>query len=179
MGFGQSLLRARTGHAFEAPGLFGHPLAKAPDLGVRTKPFDGVPFAFQLFFGQDRVDLRMTRAADPDGLLNDVPVKIAFVFAIMMPCSRDEVVARERLKPSANGALSVHVAGCRLSRSSAEFLTSQGRTRKTSGATGATGATGTTGTTGGASALLFRGGFSGLHSHRIYGSDPIRVLAVS
>ena len=131
---------------------------------MRTKPFDGVPFAFQLFFCQDRVDLRMTRAADPDGLLNDVPVKIAFVFAIMMPCSRDEVVARERLKPSANGALSVHVAGCRLSRSSTGVLALQRRTRKTSG---------------GASALLFRGGFSGLHSHRVYGNDPIRVLAVN
>lgn len=134
---------------------------------MRTKPFDGVPFAFQLFFGQDRVDLRMTRAADPDGLLNDVPVKIAFVFAIMMPCSRDEVVARERLKPSANGALSVHVAGCRLSRSSTGVLALQRRTRKTSGANEA------------ARALLFRGGFSGLHSHRVYGNDPIRVLAVS
>jgi hypothetical protein len=91
----------------------------------------------------------------------------------MMPCSRDEVVARERLKPSANGALSLHLAGCRLSWSSAGFLTSQGRTRKTSGANG------TTGTNGGASALLFRGGFSGLHSHRVYGNDPIRVFAVS
>ena len=140
---------------------------------MRTKPFDGVPFAFQLFFGQDRVDLRMTRAADPDGLLNDVPVKIAFVFAIMMPCSRDEVVARERLKPSANGALSVHVAGCRLSRSSTGVLALQRRTRKTSGANG------TTGTNEAARALLFRGGFSGLHSHRVYGNDPIRVLAVS
>ena len=140
---------------------------------MRIKPFNGVPFAFQLFFGQDRVDLRMTRAADPDDLLNDVPVKIAFVFAIMMPCSRDEVVARERLKPSANGALSVHVAGCRLSRSSTGVLALQRRTRKTSGANG------TTGTNGGASALLFRGGFSGLNSHRVYGSDPIRVLAVS
>lgn len=78
---------------------------------MRTQPLNCVPFAFQLFFRQDRVYLRMTRAADPDGLLNDVPVKIAFVFAIMMPCSRDEVVARERLKPSANRALPVHVLG--------------------------------------------------------------------
>lgn len=168
--FWQPLLRTCAGHAFEAAGLFGHPLAKAQDLGMRTQPLNCVPFAFQLFFRQDSMYLRMTRAADPDGLLNDVPVKIAFVFAIMMPCSRDEVVARECLKPSANGTLSVHVAVCRLSRSNAGLLTSQGRIRKTSGANG---------TTGGASALLFRSGFSGLHSHGVYGSDPIGVFAVS
>lgn len=109
--FWQSLLRTCAGHAFEAAGLFGHPLAEAQNLGMSTQPLNCVPFAFQLFFRQDSVDLRMTRAADPDGLLNDVPVKLAFVFAIMMPCPRDEVVARERLKPSANGALSVHVLG--------------------------------------------------------------------
>ncbi len=50
----------------------------------------------------------MAGAADADSLMDNVPVKIAFVFAVVMPCSGNEVVPRECLEPSADWALAVH-----------------------------------------------------------------------
>jgi hypothetical protein len=54
----------------------------------------------------------MAGAANPEGLLDCVPGKVAFVFAIVMPGAGDEVVARERLEPPANGTLTVHDPDC-------------------------------------------------------------------
>jgi hypothetical protein len=81
-----------------------NPAGKFRDLGMSPQLLDGVESPFQLFLGQDFVDLGMAGSANSDNLPHRHAIEIAFVSLVMMPCARNQVVARERLFAFANRA---------------------------------------------------------------------------
>ena len=54
------------------------------------------------------MDLRVTRAADPDRLLHYGSIEIPLVLLVMVPRPRNEVMTRQRLIPTANRAGTFH-----------------------------------------------------------------------
>lgn len=95
--------------AAESSRLARDPLGEFRDLRVCEQALDGTVAALQFLFREHGVDLRMTRAADADGLLHQDAIKLALVAFVVMPRAWDEMVPGERLFPPTDGAGTFHL----------------------------------------------------------------------
>ena len=75
---------------------------------MRSEFFDRLVIAFELFLGEQGVDLRVARAADAHGALDRASIKLALVSFIVMARARNEMVPRQRLFTPADDAFSFH-----------------------------------------------------------------------
>ena len=75
---------------------------------MRSEGFDGVESPLELLLGKERVDLLVTWRAEAHGLAHQFPVELAFVVLVVMPCARDEVMARQLFLSFTKGAQSGH-----------------------------------------------------------------------
>ena len=76
---------------------------------MTAKLFDGSIITLQLLLREQGMNLGMAWPADPDGSLDFGAGKIALVAPVVMACPRDQMMARECLLASANGADAVHI----------------------------------------------------------------------
>lgn len=92
----------------EAARLAGDPGDEGDHPRVGAQPFQRVPFAFQLFFGKEGVELRVAGLAEPNRLPDRVAVELALVPFVVMTRARNQMVPRQPLFAPAKRA----EAGC-------------------------------------------------------------------